>query len=101
VSRDAEAALAELLARQAAMRAERRVAEAALEAAQAQLARTEQERGRLAELGKRRLSVSSEHVLYFNLNGAAAQGHDRAREFVSAKAFTGRRRRHGPASRAR
>ena len=48
-SRDAEAALAELLARQAAMRAERRVAEAALEAARAQLARTEQERARLAE----------------------------------------------------
>jgi chromosome segregation protein len=48
-SREAEAALAELLARQAAMRAERRVAEAALEAARAQLARTEQERGRIAE----------------------------------------------------
>ena len=39
-SREAEAALAELLARQAAMRAERRVAEAALEAARAQLERT-------------------------------------------------------------
>jgi chromosome segregation protein len=49
VSRDAEAVLAELLACQAAMRAERRVAEAALEAAQAHLARTEQERLRLAE----------------------------------------------------
>jgi chromosome segregation protein len=49
VSREAEAALAELLARQAAMRAERRVADAALEAAQAQLARTEQERQRLAQ----------------------------------------------------
>jgi chromosome segregation protein len=48
-SREAEAALAELLARQAAMRAERRVAEAALEAARAQLARTEQERARLTE----------------------------------------------------
>jgi chromosome segregation protein len=48
-SREAEAALAELLARQAAMRAERRVAEAALEAAHSQLARTEQERSRLAE----------------------------------------------------
>jgi chromosome segregation protein len=47
-SREAEAALAELLARQAAMRAERRVAEAALEAARAQLGRTEQERQRLA-----------------------------------------------------
>jgi chromosome segregation protein len=49
VSREAEAALAELLARQAAMRAERRVAEAALDAARAQLGRTEQERSRLAE----------------------------------------------------
>jgi chromosome segregation protein len=49
VSREAEAALAELLARQAAMRAERRVAEAALEAARAQLGRTEQERARLGE----------------------------------------------------
>jgi chromosome segregation protein len=48
-SREAEAALADLLARQAAMRAERRVAEASLEAARAQLARTEQERARLAE----------------------------------------------------
>jgi chromosome segregation protein len=48
-SREAEAALAELLARQAAMRAERRVAEAALEAARAQLTRTEQERTKLAE----------------------------------------------------
>jgi chromosome segregation protein len=48
-SREVEAALAELLARQAAMRAERRVAEAALEAARAQLARTEQERQKLAD----------------------------------------------------
>ncbi len=48
-SREAEAALADLLARQAAMRAERRVAEAALEAARAQLARTEQERAKLAD----------------------------------------------------
>jgi chromosome segregation protein len=48
-SREAEAALAELLARQAAMRAERRVAEAALEAAKAQLARTAQEKHKLAE----------------------------------------------------
>jgi len=49
ISREAEATLAELLARQAAMRAERRVAEAALEAARAQLGRTEQERQKLAE----------------------------------------------------
>src|SRR5260221_2016315 len=48
-SREAEAALADLLARQAAMRAGRRVAEAALEAAKAQLARTETERHKLAE----------------------------------------------------
>ena len=48
-SREAEAALAEILARQAAMRAERRVADAALEAARAQSGRTELERGRLAE----------------------------------------------------
>ncbi len=48
-SRQAEAALAELLARQAAMRAERRVADAALEAATAQLGRTEQEGEKLAE----------------------------------------------------
>jgi chromosome segregation protein len=49
VSREAEAALADLLARQAAMRAERRVAEAALEAAQAQVARTQQEDCKLAQ----------------------------------------------------
>jgi chromosome segregation protein len=48
-SREAEAALAELLARQAAMRAERRVAEAALEAARAQLGRTQQEHAKLAD----------------------------------------------------
>jgi chromosome segregation protein len=48
-SRNAEAALAELLARQAAMRAERRVGEAALDAAQAQVARTGHERQRLAD----------------------------------------------------
>ncbi len=47
-SREAEAALADLLARQAAMRAERRVADAALEAARAQLDRVTQERERLA-----------------------------------------------------
>jgi len=48
-SREVEAGLAELLARQAAMRAERRVADAALEAARAQLGRTELERSKLAE----------------------------------------------------
>jgi chromosome segregation protein len=48
-SREAEAALAEVLARQAAMRAERRVAEAAQEAARNQLARTEGEQAKLAE----------------------------------------------------
>jgi chromosome segregation protein len=47
-SREAESALAELLARQAAMRAERRVAEAALEAARSQLVRIEEEQQRLA-----------------------------------------------------
>lgn len=48
-AREAEAALAELLARQAAMRAERRVADAALEAATAQLERTQGERLKLAD----------------------------------------------------
>ncbi|WP_205479187.1 chromosome segregation protein SMC [Sphingomonas arenae] len=48
LSREAEAALAGLLAREAAMKAERSVAEAALTAARAQLARTEQEEARLA-----------------------------------------------------
>jgi chromosome segregation protein len=47
-SREAEAALADLLTRQAAMRAERRVADAALEAARAQVDRTEHERQKLA-----------------------------------------------------
>ena len=47
-SRDAEAALADLLTRQAAMRAERRVAEAALESARGQVERTEQEREKLS-----------------------------------------------------
>ena len=49
VSREAEAALAAVLAREAAMRAERRVAEAALEAAQAQAARVAAESERLAQ----------------------------------------------------
>jgi chromosome segregation protein len=48
-SREAEAALAETLARQAAMRAERRVGEAAVEAAQAQLNRSRQELARLEQ----------------------------------------------------
>ncbi len=48
-SREAEAALADLFARQAAMRAERRVAEAALEAAQSHSARVGAERERLAQ----------------------------------------------------
>ncbi|MEO7814066.1 MAG: chromosome segregation protein, partial [Sphingomicrobium sp.] len=47
VSRGAEAALAGLLAREAAMRAERRVAQAALEAAEAQAARTASEASRI------------------------------------------------------
>ena len=49
VSREAEAALAGVLAREAAMRAERRVAEAALEAAEAQAARVAAETARLSE----------------------------------------------------
>ena len=48
-SRDAEAALADLLARQAAMRAERRVAEAALESASAHSERVQGERERLKQ----------------------------------------------------
>ena len=48
-SREAEAELAELLARQAAMRAERRVAEAALESARTQAERSDLERGRLVQ----------------------------------------------------
>jgi chromosome segregation protein len=49
VSREAEAALAGVLAREAAMRAERRVAEAALEAAQAQAGRVAAEGERMAQ----------------------------------------------------
>ena len=49
LSREAEAALAGVLAREAAMRAERRVAEAALEAAQAQAARAAAEGERLSQ----------------------------------------------------
>ncbi|HUG45878.1 MAG TPA: AAA family ATPase [Sphingomicrobium sp.] len=48
-SRECEAALADLLARHAAMRAERRVAQASLEAAQAHCARVEAERGKLKQ----------------------------------------------------
>ena len=49
ISREAEAALAAVLAREAAMRAERRVAEAALEAAQAQANRVAAESERLGQ----------------------------------------------------
>ena len=49
LSREAEAALAGVLAREAAMRAERRVAEAALEAAQAQASRVNAENERLGQ----------------------------------------------------
>jgi chromosome segregation protein len=48
-SRDCEAALADLLARHAAMRAERRVAQASLEAANAHFGRVEAERGKLKQ----------------------------------------------------
>ena len=75
-SREAEAALAELLARQAAMRAERRVGEAALEAAQAQRARTEQEAAKLADQ-RQALGDGSDHV---------AAGRDAAAK-VEAAAF--------------
>ena len=69
-SRNAEAALAELLAREAAMRAERRVAEAALEAAEAQAARTAGDAAKIeaqvAALGDgadhRRAKVEAEQV---------------------------------------
>jgi chromosome segregation protein len=52
-SRDCEAALADLLARHAAMRAERRVAEASLEAARAHAARVEAERDKLKQPARR------------------------------------------------
>jgi chromosome segregation protein len=75
LSREAEASLAELLARQAAMRAERRVAEAALEAAGAQYARTEQERARLAEqldaLGDGAEQVAAREEAHARARGAA------------------------------
>ncbi|MEO6198719.1 MAG: chromosome segregation protein SMC [Sphingomicrobium sp.] len=66
VSRQAEAALADLLARHAAMRAERRVAEAALEAANAQLSRTTQENerieGQLEALGDGAEEQQARHI---------------------------------------
>ena len=74
-SRNAEAALADLLARQAAMRAERRVSEAALEAAQAQVARTAHERQRLAdqlESGERRAVFEVGGALAGDQNGFRA-----------------------------
>jgi chromosome segregation protein len=80
VSREAEAALADLLARQAAMRAERRVAEAALEAARAQLARTEQEQRRLAEQSSA-LSDGSDEI--------RAREQAEAREKAAAEALAG------------
>ena len=76
LSRGAEAELADLLARQAAMRAERRVGEAALEAAQAQRARTEQEAAKLADQ-RQALGDGSDHV---------AAGRDAAAK-VEAAAF--------------
>jgi chromosome segregation protein len=77
-SRETEAALAELLARQAAMRAERRVGEAALEAARAQLSRTEQECARVAD----QLEALSD-----GNNEAAAREAAEARAATAAKAL--------------
>ena len=84
-SRDLEAFLAELLARQAAMRAERRVADAALEASRAQLGRTEIERQKLAEQ-LAMLGDGSEQI------GARADGEAKARVASNALAAAETRR---------
>ena len=84
-SREAEATLAELLARQAAMRAERRVAEAALEAARAQLGRTEQERQKLADQ-LRSLGDGSDHA------SARNEAEGRSRQASEALAMAEARR---------
>ncbi|MEO6360209.1 MAG: chromosome segregation protein SMC, partial [Sphingomicrobium sp.] len=70
-SREAEAELAELLARQAAMRAERRVGEAAIEAARAQLTRSEQEQVRLQQQ-RAALGDGADHRSAFEEAEAAA-----------------------------
>ncbi|WP_260482650.1 chromosome segregation SMC family protein [Sphingomicrobium flavum] len=79
-AREAEADLAELLAKDAAMRAERRVAEASLESAEAQVARVKAELGRVdaqaAEIG----DGSKEHdALDAAEKEAAAAARDAAR----------------------
>jgi len=83
VSREAEAALADLLARQAAMRAERRVAEAALEAATAQLQRSEHECHRLTEQ-LRTLGDGSEQAEALSV--AEAKARDAAQALERAEA---------------
>jgi chromosome segregation protein len=82
-SREAETALAELLARQAAMRAERRVADAALEAAHAQLARTGQEQAKLAQQ-REALGDGSDHATA--LDEAAAKAEAAAAALAAAEA---------------
>ena len=83
ISRRAEADLAALLAREAAMRAERRVAEAALEAAEAQARRAEAEAARLdrqtSELGD-----GSEHLAA--RKQAEASGREAAKTLALAEA---------------
>ncbi|HSQ98916.1 MAG TPA: chromosome segregation protein SMC [Sphingomicrobium sp.] len=91
-SREAEATLADLLARQAAMRAERRVADAALEASRAQLARTKQESARLAEqlssIGDGREQVDAQREA--EAKAAAAVEAVRKAEMQRAEADQGR-----------
>jgi chromosome segregation protein len=92
-SRDREAALADLLARQAAMRAERRVSEASLEAARAQLARTEVETRKLLDQ-LAALGDGSEHV------GARAAAEAKSETAASALAAAEKRRLEAEAGRS-
>jgi chromosome segregation protein len=82
-SREAETELAELLARQAAMRAERRVAEAAVEAARAQLSRSEQEEVRLKQQRDALGDGADFRIAFEQAEAAAAQARS---DFEAAEA---------------
>jgi chromosome segregation protein len=82
-SREAEAALAGVLAREAAMRAERRVAEAALEAAQAHAARVAAESERL---GQQLAGIGDGAAEQVQIEQARGAGEGAAKQLAEAEA---------------
>ena len=87
VSREAEASLAALLAKEAAMRAERRVAEAALEAAKSQAARVQADNDRLVQ---QLAGIGDGSVERDAIEEAKRAGEEAARQLADAEAALAR-----------